>query len=364
MTNGIIALQATNVDYWYGEGESAKQVLFDNNLAVKQGEIVIMTGPSGSGKTTLLTLIGTLRSVQSGSITFFERELRGRTRAEQNELRKDIGFIFQHHNLFESLSARDTLRVAMELRPERVDKDQAYKEADAMLERLGLGARVGYKPASLSGGQKQRVAIARALINRPKLILADEPTAALDQESGQTVVDVFKDLAQNHGTTVLIVTHDHRILDAADRIVNMLDGHIHSNVLIKEHIRLCDILNSLAVFKDTRPSVLNDLVHHLHKEIVPAGTTIIREGDIGDKFYILDRGEARVLIERNGQQEVSSVLKDGSAFGELALLRDAPRAATVITNTESQIYSLAKQEFLAVVSDPPSLAKELMALYM
>ncbi|MGE4529446.1 MAG: ATP-binding cassette domain-containing protein [Rhodospirillaceae bacterium] len=358
------AIEVSHVEYVFDRGENEKKVLFDNNLSIRRGEIVIMTGPSGSGKTTLLTLIGTLRSVQTGDISFLGRGLKGRTTAEINALRREIGFIFQHHNLFSALSAMDTLRVSMQLRAEQVGRREAEAEAAELLERLGLGDRMHYKPANLSGGQKQRVAIARAMINRPNLILADEPTAALDQESGHTVISLFQELAHRHGATVLIVTHDNRILDAADRIVNMLDGHIHSNVLIKEHVRLCEIMAKIPVFKHTRAAVLDSLVHYLHREVREAGETVIRQGEEGDRFYILDKGTARVLIDKGAGPEEVARLADGSGFGELALLEDSTRHASIVTETPCELYWLSKEEFLKSVSDAPSLAEELQSMYM
>lgn len=362
--HSVPALDIKDVDYTFDAGENAKQVLFKNTLEIQPGEIVIMTGPSGSGKTTLLTLIGTLRSIQTGSIKFLGQELAGLSKTETNNIRGDIGFIFQHHNLFESLSALDTMRVTMQLKSKNISKEDVLRDATQLLDRLGLGERVNYKPSRLSGGQKQRVAIARALINKPKLILADEPTAALDQESGRIVVEMFQELARENGSTVLIVTHDNRILDAADRIVNMMDGHIHSNVLIKEHIRLCEIMSQIHIFKDTRTAVLNSLVHHLQKVEYPPETTIIRQGDVGERFYILDRGEASVSVEKEGKPTEVDVISDGAGFGEVALLRDEPRLATITTKTHCQVYWLHKDEFLRVIENAPALGQELKNMYM
>ena len=359
-TAGQNSIEIANVDYAFGKGESSKQVLFDNNLVITPGEIVIMTGPSGSGKTTLLTLIGALRSVQKGSIRFLGRELAGMSDAGKQELRKDIGFIFQHHNLFESLTAIDTLGVAQQLRPNGDGVAERRKRSFDLLDRLGLGQRATYKPHRLSGGQKQRVAIARGLVNHPKLILADEPTAALDQESGKTVVDIFKERAAKEGATILIVTHDNRILDSADRIVNMVDGNIHSNVLIKEHLRLCEYLAKCPVFEQTKPSVLNNLVHHLGTETFADGEAVFQQGDSGDKLYLIDRGVAGVLIDG---AEVAT-LGEGDIFGELALLEDAPRAATIVAKGPLHCHTMPKDIFLSVVNEAPTLGAELRSLYM
>ena len=358
------SIVSKDVEYSFGVAESRKQVLFDNNLNINPGEIVIMTGPSGSGKTTLLTLIGALRTMQTGSIKFLGRELLGLSDKGKHQMRKDIGFIFQHHNLFDSLTAMDTLKVTMQLRKPRPTNKQAEQEITELLTRLGLGERMDYKPNRLSGGQKQRVAIARALINHPKLILADEPTAALDQESGQIVIDIFKERAREEQTTVFIVTHDSRILDSADRIVNMVDGHIHSNVLIKEHLRVCEFLKKCAVFQETKAVILNDLAHKLHKEQYEVGDTIISQGDVGNNFYLINSGKVDVSIESQGTINIVGALVEGDSFGELALLNDESRAATITATEPTEVYSLSKQDFLGVIQNPPEIGEEIRNLYL
>ena len=202
-----VVVEVCGVNHYFGKGENRKQVLFDCRLQLRRGEIVIMTGPSGSGKTTLLTLIGGLRSVQEGSLRAIDRELFGLGAAELVEVRRNIGFIFQSHNLFDSLTARQNVRMALELH-RGMAASEMDERAVEMLGQLGLARRVHYKPQSLSGGQRQRVAIARALVNRPKLVLADEPTAALDKESGAQVVKLLRQLATEQGCTILLVTHD------------------------------------------------------------------------------------------------------------------------------------------------------------
>src|SRR5437879_1957694 len=204
-----------NLSYTFGRKENPKKVLHGITFDLLPGEVAILTGPSGSGKTTLLTLIGALRSVQEGEALVLGRRLRELTRAQLVRLRREIGFIFQAHNLFESLTARENVNMAIELT--NCDARERDRRCVAILTRLGLSDRIGYKPNSLSGGERQRVAIARALANRPKLILADEPTAALDKLSGREVVDILKTLALEEQSSVLIVTHDTRILDLADR---------------------------------------------------------------------------------------------------------------------------------------------------
>ncbi|MEO1086303.1 MAG: ATP-binding cassette domain-containing protein, partial [Acidobacteriota bacterium] len=161
-------------------------VLFDVDLNIDPGELVILTGPSGSGKTTLLTLIGALRSVQRGSLTTLGRELRGLDRRDLVAVRRDLGFIFQAHNLFDSLTARQNVRLALELDDE--DPRAIDRRVEEILDQVGLADRMEHKPEALSGGQRQRVAVARALARRPALVLADEPTAALDRTSGAQVM--------------------------------------------------------------------------------------------------------------------------------------------------------------------------------
>ncbi|MEI1376239.1 DevA family ABC transporter ATP-binding protein [Nostoc sp. UHCC 0926] len=222
----VIAIK--NLNHYYGKGALKKQILFDINLEIYSGEIVIMTGPSGSGKTTLLSLIGGLRSVQEGSLKFLGEELVGVSQNKLVQMRRSIGYIFQAHNLLGFLTAKQNVQMAVELN-NNISKTEAVAKSKAMLGSVGLEERVDYYPDNLSGGQKQRIAIARALVNRPPLVLADEPTAALDKQSGRDVVEIMQSLAKNQGTTILLVTHDNRILDIADRIVEMEDGLLTRN---------------------------------------------------------------------------------------------------------------------------------------
>jgi len=224
MTNQpVISIHKLN--HYFGTGQLQKQVLFDINLEIFAGEIVIMTGPSGSGKTTLLTLLGGLRSAQSGSLNVLGQEL---CQASQNDLvqaRRHNGYIFQAHNLHGSLTALENVQMGLEVHG-IFSKSERHHRAAEMLKQVGLEERINYYPADLSGGQKQRVAIARALVSRPQIVLADEPTAALDKKSGRDVVDIMHDLAKQQGCTILLVTHDNRILDIADRIIYMEDGRL------------------------------------------------------------------------------------------------------------------------------------------
>jgi putative ABC transport system ATP-binding protein len=226
--NTIISVSELN--HYFGHGGLKKQVLFNVNLEIKTGEIVIMTGPSGSGKTTLLSLLGGLRSAQEGSLQILGKEMSGANKKQLTIMRRQIGFIFQANNLMTFLTAKENVRMSLELHDQYLNED-INKKAIAMLDHVGLGDRIDYYPDNLSGGQKQRVAIARALVSHPRIVLADEPTAALDKKSGRDVVELMQTLAKEQGSTILLVTHDNRILDIADRIVYMEDGQlINDNV--------------------------------------------------------------------------------------------------------------------------------------
>ena len=231
-SNRVVAIQ--NLNHAFGKGELRKPVLFDVDLDIYASEIVIMTGPSGSGKTTLLTLIGGLRSVQSGSVDILGQELYGARKNQLVKVRNQIGFIFQSHNLLSCLTVEQNVRMSL-----RLHQDISFEQRNTMtqdiLEAVGLEDRVDFYPDSLSGGQKQRVAIARALVSQPQLVLADEPTAALDSKSGRNVVEIMQQLAKEQGCTILLVTHDNRILDIADRIIHMEDGVLAKDMALVNH---------------------------------------------------------------------------------------------------------------------------------
>ena len=224
-----MAIQTQALDHFFGEGEARKQAIFDVNLEIERGKLTILMGPSGSCKTTLLTLMGCLRHVQSGSVTLLVRELKGAGEAELVRLRRRLGFIFQAHNLHESLTATENVLMGLQVH----GKGNAAKQMAAahhMLRLVGLEDRLDYLPGNLSGGQKQRVAVARALVSNPDVIFADEPTAALDKVSGRNVVDMLKTMGRERGTTTVMVTHDNRILELADRIITLEEGRVVSDV--------------------------------------------------------------------------------------------------------------------------------------
>ncbi len=219
------AISIQHLNHYFGEGELRKQALFDINLEIAAGEIVIMTGPSGSGKTTILTLAGGLRSAHEGSLNVLGQELCGASETQLVQARRKNGYIFQAHNLHRSLTALENVAMGLEVQGVS-SKSERYDRATKILQQVGLEDRTNYYIDNLSGGQKQRVAIARALVSHPQLILADEPTAALDKKSGRDVVALMQKLAKEQGCTILMVTHDNRILDVADRIVYIEDGRL------------------------------------------------------------------------------------------------------------------------------------------
>lgn len=400
-------LRVRGVNHSFGEGEARTQVLFDNTLEVMPGEMVIMSGPSGSGKTTLLTLIGGLRDLQSGEIEIWDgtrgeyQRLRGLDEAGLVRVRRMIGFIFQRHNLFDSLKAVQNVRMAQQLFPERGGE----RDIAALLDYLGLAERTGYKPASLSGGQRQRVAVARALVNRPKLILADEPTAALDANSGAAVVTLLQHLARprdpaeleklvlrpgqpddeggrltpeqagmlptltaEKGATSLIVTHDARIMNRADRIVHMERGKIVANVVVAERLFVVEGIRKCAYFAAVLPeqqqAIADDLCIGLHPDLpippsllaanrekvqtFPLGGVILRQNEpVSDasKFYLIRRGKVDVIRDAGFGPRKVAELGAGDYFGDRALATDEPRVATVLAAEPTELYTVGREVF-------------------
>jgi putative ABC transport system ATP-binding protein len=224
LTAGL-AIGLHGVNHAYGKGAARRQVLFDLSLEIRRGEVVFLMGPSGCGKTTVLTLVGALRSVQQGRVDVLGHALAGADEAALVRARRRVGFIFQGDNLHRSLSAVQNVRMGLEARGE-AGRPDTMARCLAMLDAVGLSDHAGKRQNELSGGQKQRVAIARALVATPELVLADEPTAALDSRTGRECVSLLRDLAHQRGATVLMVTHDNRILDLADRMLTMEDGRL------------------------------------------------------------------------------------------------------------------------------------------
>jgi putative ABC transport system ATP-binding protein len=226
------AIDISHLNHWYGTGDVRRMVLRDLNLQVERGKTTFLMGPSGCGKTTLLTLVGALRSVMEGSVKVLGRDLYGADEATMVQTRRRIGFIFQHHNLHRSLTVLQNVRMGLEVKGQAGDRD-ATDRCMEVISAVGLADHAHKYQDQISGGQKQRAAVARALVGRPDLLLADEPTAALDSKTGREVIELMQRLAADRGMTVLMVTHDNRILDIADRIVEMEDGRILPTALAK-----------------------------------------------------------------------------------------------------------------------------------
>ncbi len=356
---GTPTVAVHSLNHYFGVGELRKQALHGNNLDVWPGEIVIMTGPSGSGKTTLLTLIGTLRTVAEGSLKVLDQELCGATSTLITRLRMQMGFIFQAHNLFESLTAYENVNMAAELLG--MDRKVADERITYLLTRLGLGQHIHKKPKQLSGGQKQRVAIARGLVHSPRLVLADEPTAALDATSGREVVTLFQELCKDEANpcTIIMVTHDNRILDVADRIVNMVDGRISSDVSVTEAEERCNFLKDISLFNTLTPATLLQVADKMLVEESGPGETVIRQGDPGELFYLIRSGGADVVVQDAKGKRTVAKLGEGDYFGEAALITDEPRNATIVTREPSVFYTLGKEDFRAVLDASHSFEEEL-----
>ena len=221
-------IKVRSLRYSFTEGGAKKAVLQGIDMDIFPGEIVIIMGPSGSGKTTLLKLLGSLRKLQEGEIIIENLSLGAASNREMVSLRRRVGFIFQAHHLLAALSVLQNVQMPLAFNPKE-SKQSAEIKAWSFLKEVGLEAHAHKKPSLLSGGQKQRVAIARALIHQPPIVLADEPTASLDRKTGREVVNLIQKLSRQSGSTIVLVTHDNRILDIADRIVNMEDGRILSD---------------------------------------------------------------------------------------------------------------------------------------
>ena len=227
--NNQKTVSISNLSHFYGVDENKKQVLNNVNFFIEEGELVLLKGPSGCGKTTLLTLIGALRTCQSGDLTVLNNQLNGASRKTRQKLRRNIGMIFQGHNLLRCLTAEQNVQMGADLL-RNLTYLQRREIARNWLSAVGLEEHNRKLPSGLSGGQKQRVAIARALSANPKLLLADEPTSALDSVTGREIVSLLRKLTKEQNCSVLMVTHDPRISDMADRILNMEDGKIFNTL--------------------------------------------------------------------------------------------------------------------------------------
>lgn len=209
----------------YAEGDGVKEVLHGIDVDFYQGEIVIIMGPSGSGKSTLLKLIGAQLTLQEGEIIIGDENLKGASAEKLKQIRRKMGFIFQTHHLLNSIKVVQNVQLPLAF-DETANAEISRIRAMEALSTVGIAEQAQKYPAHLSGGQRQRVAIARALIRKPRIVLADEPTASLDQKSGREIVEIIRKMAKELGVTVVLVTHDNRILDIADRIISLVDGNL------------------------------------------------------------------------------------------------------------------------------------------
>jgi putative ABC transport system ATP-binding protein len=282
-----------NVSHYYGSSALRRQVLFDITAEISPGEIVIMTGPSGSGKTTLLSLVGALRSVEHGSIRVMGDELNGAGRSALLRVRQSIGFIFQHHNLLGSLTALQNVEISLGF--DSLPLSEVRTRSSAILGEVGLGDRLHHLPDELSGGQRQRVAVARAVVRHPKIILADEPTASLDKHSGREIVEILRRLARGQGCAVLLVTHDNRILDIADRIMKLEDGRMEdfASVTSQYAAHLLTVLSRIEE-KEQILFLLDRATEHDFVDILNS-----LRGEVEQLLNVLDLGSrksARILL--------------------------------------------------------------------
>jgi len=232
-------LEAIDIGKFLGIGAGKFQALSAVNLAIAGGELTLLMGPSGSGKTTLLSILGCMLTPSSGTVRVHGQSTAGKKPEELAKLRRNhIGFVFQSYHLFPTLTAIDNVRIALDIRGE--SSEQSIKRAMEVLAIVGLANKTGSYPRELSGGEQQRVAIARAIVGDPSVILADEPTAALDAENGHAVMSVLAQIATNPARGVLVVTHDPRIVEFADRIVSIEDGIIisDSRAVVSEEMAL------------------------------------------------------------------------------------------------------------------------------
>jgi putative ABC transport system ATP-binding protein len=346
-------IELGDVSYYYGRGSLRKQILFGVDVSVSRGEIVILTGPSGSGKTTLLTLIGALRSAQEGSVRVLDRELNRASERQRVQVRRQIGYIFQSHNLLRSLTIRQNVQMAQRLGKSR--GRQARKELAEVLERVGLGEHANKYPTQLSGGQRQRAGIARALVNRPQIVLADEPTASLDKKSGRDVVELIEELAREDGAAVVLVTHDNRILDVADRVLHLEDGHMKSatEAVAQDTSRLLNLLqregagSRLASF-----SLALARVAYADSVVDERERTAIRQ-ILMDKAE-LTPGEVDFIMEMSNlvkPQQQHDVLPHPSPADETARKRAVIDALFDVANADGKILDEEVAEIRAIAAE-------------
>lgn len=341
MSHPVVAIR--NLNYYFGQGNLRSQILFDINLEIQPGEFVIMTGPSGSGKSTLLSLIGCLREVQEGSLKILGQELKGATPRQQTQVRYHFGYIFQSSNLLKFLTAEQNTHVSLELNSD-LNHSEIQKRTHNILDTVGLLPQAHHYPRQLSGGQKQRVSIACALVNRPALVLADEPTAALDSRSGRRIVELMHRLAKERGSAVLMVTHDQRILDIADRIIQVEDGCLGLGYRQELTLALPGLKEEQLETIAIKPTIVT----------YESEAFIFHEGDTSDKFYVVIQGEVQAVQENAGQLlRVLNTIGRGGYFGEIGVLQGVARTASVRVSSSSaaKLMVIERETFLALIGE-------------
>ena len=344
----IVVIQ--NLNHYYPEGKERRQVLSNINLMLKPGKIVFLTGESGSGKTTLISLIGCLRSVQEGSLKILGEELCGANEDQLTKLRCHLGYVFQHFNLLDFMTIRQNVQVSLELQ-ENCEPHKAIFQSESMLHEVGLGKRANAYPRELSGGEKQRVAIARALVHRPKLVLADEPTAALDSKTGREVLKLFHDLAKQQGSTVLIVTHNLRILDFADEILKIEDGQLEFGQLEFAFVEQLSLVMPTLTYQQ-----LSEVSKNIGMHTYKPGSKIINQGDSAKNFFILLEGMVDIVQDNTaGESVFLGRLGKGNFFGQIPLLKGSEHRANiyVTSDSEAKVLVMNRKTYLKMICDSP-----------
>jgi putative ABC transport system ATP-binding protein len=341
-----LAARVSGIDYAFGAGEARRQVLFDINFEIATRQFVVLNGPSGAGKTTLLTLIGALRSVQKGSIEVLGHDLSRLGRRELAAVRRNLGFIFQTHNLFDALSAYENVKTAMQLAD--YSRSEMQRRGVDILERLGLGSRIDHKPRSLSTGECQRVAIARALVNRPRLILADEPTAALDRASTFKVLDLLREMTAE-GAAVLMITHDHRIIERADRLIRLVDGKIVLDLMLTDVDEIRGLLRGTDLLRSLTPTQLTEVAQSAVRRHYSAGQTVLGPGEGGGDLLLIRSGAARLL--REGREPVR--LGHGDCLGGTMLRDPKLPTASIVAESDLDSYVVAEADLCAAMEQAP-----------
>lgn len=296
-------IDAKDLRFSYGSGETCHEVLHGISAVVRPGEIVMVTGPSGSGKTTFLTLLGALRRMQEGELTVLGVDLRNAGESTLCRLRQKFGFIFQSHNLLRALTAIQNVQLALS-QAAGLSPEETVTRSRTLLEAVGMSDHIHKYPAHLSVGQCQRIAIARALAGRPRLIFADEPTASLDSVTGHEVLSLLHDLARKEGCGVIVVTHDHRILHFADRLLALEDGRLN-----EAHLGLARISEGLVSAAKLLPQLLrrSENADPLRQEINTLIQSQIQALDLWLGRSLSSYEVAQATLLRNRAEEIGSL---------------------------------------------------------